>query len=80
MKNKDGGEGGGLINFCPLKSGRLFEREAQKRIYGNLIIVCNTLKKEGRAFRNSSKKYKFPTVMLARVLLLLSVTYILEVI
>ena len=56
MKNKDGGEGGGrLINFPPVKRGRLFERGAQKRIYGNLIIICKTLKKEGRAFRNISK-------------------------
>ena len=57
VKNKDGGEGGGgLINFPPLKRRRLFEREAQKRIC-NLIIICKTLKKEGRAFRNISKKY-----------------------
>ena len=58
VKNKDRGEGGGgAFDFPPLKRGRLFEREAQKRSYGNLIIVCKTLKKEGRAFRNISKKY-----------------------
>ena len=58
VKNKDGGEGRlGLINFPPLKRGRLFERGAQKRIYGNLILVCKTLKKKSRAFRNISKKY-----------------------
>ena len=56
VNNKDGGEGG-AFDFPPLKRGRLFERGAQKRIYGNLIIVCKTLKKEGRAFRNISKKY-----------------------
>ena len=50
------GGGGGLINFPPLKRGRLFERGAQKRIC-NLIIICKTLKKEGRAFRNISKNY-----------------------
>ena len=73
MKNKDGGEGG-LIIFPPLKRERLFERGTQKRIYGNLIIVCKTLKKEGRAFRSISEKYNiFPTVKSARVLLLLSV-------
>ena len=49
--------GGGLINFPPLKRGRLFERGAQNRIYGNLIIIRKTLKKEGRAFRIISKKY-----------------------
>ena len=82
VKNKDGGQGRvGLINFPPLKRGRLLERGAQKRIYGNLILVCKTLKKKSRAFRNISKNiYIFPTVKSARVLLLLSVTYTLEVI
>ena len=51
------GREGGAFDFPPLKRGRLFERGAQKRSYGNLIIVCKTLKKEGRAFRNISKKY-----------------------
>ena len=66
----------GLINFPPLKRGRLFERGAQTRIYCDLIIVCKTLKKKGRAFRNIGKNiYIFPNVKSARVLLLLSVTY-----
>ena len=47
---------------------------AQKRIYGNLIIVCKTPKKKGRAFRNVSKNiYIFPTVKTACVLLLLRI-------
>ena len=30
VKTKDGGEGGGLINFPPLKRWRLFERGGSK--------------------------------------------------
>ena len=47
VKNKDRGEGGGrAFDFPPLKRGRLFERGAQKRSYGNLIIVCKTVPSE----------------------------------
>ena len=45
----------------------------------NLITVCKTLKKEGRAFRDISifgnKKYIFPTVKSAMLLLFDISTY-----